>query len=558
MKNAHEVIDSFTYTQDARIVFDEKNPRQSETDAQSVMNADGSLEAVPAKSLSEEGAEYLAATNQLDKLNDYMASEEVTNMSRADLEGTFPTEPPEERQASDEFAAQYDQFDYLTDEELGNVESSKIYQEDAPVQGQDNGLVLSDMRGLNYYDPKWEEFLDQIVYDEDTLKITAGGNYVTAATEYLGVPATSSHDGPVGLTGVYATGQTVDACSWCSTTLLAATYNVDLAYDMGAAVGEEALAIDSAGWFAPGINIHRSPFSGHNFEYYSEDPLVSGKMAAKCVSGAGDKGVSAFIKHFALNDEEVNRYVQNSVWATEQTIREIYLRGFEICVKEAVCTVNYVIDDKGTIGSTTQRAAKALMTTHYRIGTDHSTECYPTLTNILRDEWGFTGMTITDMMDGVNYDRRLRAGLDVSMDARSVSSFEDTESPTAQWAIRKSIHNICYTIANSSAMNHMAPGATVSQATPGWKTGLTAVNIVIVILLILSVFWIVWRTKDAKRNPERYAGTPEGNAMKVQYRASAAYKREKRIKRILLLVILAIILILGIRPLLNWLVMISI
>ena len=558
MKNAHDVIDTFTYTQRQKIVYNETNPRQSEVDAQSLMNADGTLDNVPAKSLSDENAGYVAATNQFEKVNAYMLSADVTNMSRADFVGTFPTEPPAERKATDEFAAQWDRFDYKTDPELGNVEGSKVYHVEAPAQGEENGITVADMRGRNYHDPLWEDFLDQITYDAETFKGIVGGTYITAAIPYLGLPATTAKDGPVGATGVYGTGQVIDATSWGSTCVLAATFNTDLAYEMGTCVGNELLTIGVTGWYAPGLNIHRTPFSGRNFEYYSEDPLLSGKMAAKEVSGAAGRGINVHLKHFALNDEEVNRYKQTAVFANEQTMREIYLRGFEICVKEATCTVKYIVDDHGTMGSTVQRAAKGMMTSHFRIGTDHTNENYALLTAVLRDEWGFTGFVITDMMDGVNYDRRMRAGLDISMDLNQTPPQEDLSSPTAQWAFRKSIHNICYSLANSNALNYAAPGATTEYPLSGWQIGLIVANIVVAIFLALSVCWMILRSKDVKRHPERYAGTPEGDAIKAQIVVDPAVKRRNTIILIVIFAILAIAAFFGIRALIEWIKVISI
>ena len=553
MKNAHEEYESFTYNLPERIVYDESNPRQSEVNAQSYVNEDGTLEEYPAKSLSDASATYEAATNRFTDLNWHMSSGEVTNLSRTDFEGTFPTRPPAERAASDEYAALYDPFDYETDPELGNVPSSLVYRETAPAQGEDNGISLIDLRGKSFYDPLWEDFLDQIVYDTDTLKVVAGANYQTQEIDYLGKPATIDHDGPVGFTGSYGTGQVVVACTWCSTTVLASTFNQELAYGMGLSIAREMATQETSGWYGPAMNMHRSPFGGRNYEYYSEDPLLSGVIATGEIEGAASQGVYAELKHFVLNDEEVNRNNQCSVWVTEQALREIYLKPFEICVKTAWCETPYISDDQGTLSTAVQRATRGIMTSHFQIGADHDSESYELLTEVLRNEWGFTGFVETDMMDGINADKRIRAGGCISMIGTAMPNQEDLTSPTAQWAFRRAIHEICYTQVNSRAVTGMAPGAQIEHGMRPWMPWVIAADMGVALLLVLGVVWIVLRQRAQTVHPEKFAGTPEGDAIKAQIPADPRKRRTQIIVACVVIAVVVIAAIFGINALLGWL-----
>lgn len=552
MKNAHEEYDSFTYNQPEKIVYNQDNPRQSERDAQAYINQDGTLEDYPAKSVQDPDSTFIAATNHFTNLNEHMSSDEVTNLSRVDFAGTFPTKPSAKRSATDEYAALYDAFDYNTDEKLGNVPGSLVYHEEAPVQGADNGIQLIDLRGKNFYDPMWEDFLDQIVYDQNTLKVTVGANYQTQEISYLGKPATVDHDGPVGFTGSYGTGQTVVACTWCSTTVLASTFNKDLAYGMGLSIGREMSTQETSGWYGPAMNNQRSPFSGRNYEYYSEDPVLSGTIATGEIEGAASQGIYAELKHFILNDEEVNRNAQCSVWVNEQALREIYMKPFEICVKSAWCETPYISDDQGTISTAVQRATRGIMTSHFQIGADHDSESYELLTEVLRNEWGFTGFVETDMMDGINADKRIRAGGNISMIFTDVPNQEDLTSPTAQWAFRRAIHEICYTQVNSRAVSGMAPGATIKHGMRPWIPYVIAADVAVVLLLTACAIWIRKRQKAQELHPECFAGTPEGDAIKAQIVVDPKKRRAQIVLIAIIIVALVIAAAFGVDALLKW------
>lgn len=502
MKNSHEMWagQQFTFNID-RTVFGKDNPRQSEKDAQSYMNADGSLESFPSAALGNKTAGYIPATNRFDYMTDYMKGSGVTNLSRTDFSATFPTQAIDKEAPEDVVKAlAVNGFDYQTDAELGNNITSKIYQPQNPVVSEDNGLMLIDLRGLNYYDERWELLLNQLSYSDEELILTVGAYNQTHKLESLGKPATNELDGPQGLGGSYESdGTTEVACAWSSQPVLAATFNTELGYKMGENIGQEGLAMGLNGWYAPGLNMHRTPFSGRNFEYYSEDPLLSGKMAAKVVSGAGDCGLYTFLKHFALNDQETNRLALVGIWASEQTMREIYLKSFELCVKEAKCTIKYISDKIGTVSTSTKRASTAIMTTHNSIGSVHSTESYALLTEVTRGEWGFNGIIITDVRSGIDSDKRLRAGNDLSMDTKSGLSTKDHTSPTALHAYRKAIKNLLYAVVNSNAMTNIVPGSILYYQWSPWAVWLLVGNIIVYLFIIGLIAYLIAKVIKSKR-----------------------------------------------------------
>lgn len=489
--NSHDVIDSRTTTIGQTIVYDNGNPRQSDADAQ----GDG---------------ETQAATNRFDEVNDYMSDGRVTNLSRADWDGTQPTAPTDEDLvASDTVLAELADFDYRTDEQLGNVEGSEVYEQEAPVQGQDNGLKLSDMRGLDYDDPAWDDLLDQIDYSSDQLAdLLFKGAYNTGELDSIGKPVTEDYDGPAGITKFF---NRDDWCAWTAEVVVASTWNIDLARQMGQAVGQEALTTGVNGWYAPGMNIHRSAFGGRNFEYYSEDALLSGMMAAAVVSGAADNGLYTYIKHLAFNDQETNR--QNvSVWATEQALREVYLRPFELCLKTAETTIRYTADDEGAVQAKTIRASQAIMTAQNYIGGTPVMSDYDLLTGIIRGEWGFNGLIVTDMYNSRldwQRDRMLRAGGDIWMTSETIKA-QDMDSPTIQQLIREAVHHIGYTVANSNVMQGMVPGAYARTSMAPWKIGLFAGDGVAAVLVALGVVWTVRRRRDFLAHPDRYKAARSG------------------------------------------------
>lgn len=258
---------------------------------------------------------------------------------------------------------------------------------DTPVYGADNGLSLIDLRGLAFDDPQWDLLLDQLTPDDYQTLITSSG-YGTPALESVGKPYAMDADSATGLV-FGGTGITYQGAN-----IMAQTWNIDLAKQYGSLIGNAALmGSGTIGWYCPAMNIHRTPFSGRNNEYYSEDGFLSGKMASATVVEAAKKGMYTYIKHFALNDQENHRGDGGgtgvATWSNEQAIREIYLKPFEMCVTSGTVDLNYVAQNEdGTWQNMTGQvpACNALMTAFNRIGTTWTGGDYNLLTNVLRGE----------------------------------------------------------------------------------------------------------------------------------------------------------------------------
>lgn len=513
--DSHSVIDTRTTTVKSNIWYDSSNPRQSEKDAQSSLNKNGTPTGTPAKAAIDSSAKFIAASNRFEELNEYMSGNGITNMTRRDFKGTFPTAPTE-FVASDKIknkvnTKKENTFDIENDSELGNAKGSLVYHENNPTSKAERKIVLSSLRGLDYYDGTWDLLLDQIDYGakDELNKLLLSAAFKTYNLTSVGKPETIDHDGPQGFSLTGQPGNWGAACSWCaypSSPVMAATYNTELGYDMGEAIGQEALATGITGWYAPGVNTHRSPFGGRCFEYYSEDSLLSGKICAAVTSGSADCGVIAYVKHFVGNEQETKR-AQALTWMNEQTMREIYLRPFEIYVKEARMTMKYIADKNGTQDSKTMRGALGIMTSMNYLGTRYAGCSYNLVTEILRNEWGFQGAVITDMTGQAldEPERAMRAGTDMWMWYKpGANEFKDTESATAQWAIRNAIHNICYVTANSNIMQNAAPGAIVSYKMSPWMIGLIIADVLIFGFIIVMGVFVVLRITDTQKHPEKY------------------------------------------------------
>lgn len=518
-KNSHDVIAEAIISQNQTVWYDgttEELIRDREILAQSALDENGESLGYPAKKDADESAEYIAATNQFQSSSDYMNKDSVI-LSRADWNGTQPKAAEgKTKEISQEFADLMSlevTFDVNTDPVYGNVEGSLVYAEEAPISNADNGLKLSDMRGLSYYDTKWDLLLDQIDWEADKdgfLLSFAGAAYVTGAVESIGLPATEEYDGANGLK-VKGSDNGYDmskSSSFGFAPLMAATWNEDLAYEIGAAFGQEALQNNINGWYCPAINLHRSAFSGRVFEYYSEDPVLSGKFAARVISGAGDQGMFCYLKHFALNDTETGRALLANYWADEQTMRELYMKAFEIAIEEAKMTIQY-LDENGTTQQKTMRAATAVMPAQNCVGTIVGECNYALLQNVLRGEWGFQGVVVSDYWvwaDNSIRDLALRTGCDtyLCMAMPSMWNLDDYDSATARTVMRTAIKNLCYTVANSNAMQGLAPGAVVKESMQPWKKILIAADVVSVLLAAAAIVWMVRRHKDEKLHPENY------------------------------------------------------
>ena len=346
-----------------------------------------------------------------------------------------------------------------------------------PTLEAKNGLTLADLAGKSYDDPDWDKLLDQLSFQDMATMINVGG-WQTAAIDSVGKVATSDCDGPAGLsnfiTGAYGTAYPAEV-------LMAQTWNTALIEEMAEAMGQEYADVNNYGWYGPAMNTHRNAFAGRNFEYYSEDGVLAGKMALAEANGGGSKGVYPYIKHFALNDQESNRCSFLLTFASEQAIREIYLKPFETVVK------GY------------KYPQLAVMSSFNFIGTEPSTANPYLLKNVLRGEWGFVGMVETDYDGSYGYiisDHCVRAGNDLMLGFAMAESnkFTDT-SATATLAMRQACKNILYTIGNSGYYADGAAGGGMDNMT---KTFLFADLGIAAALILLEVILLTRYNKKKK------------------------------------------------------------
>ena len=440
--DSHNVIDSKTYTVASDIVYNESNPRSSD---------------------------QTVATNEFD-----FAEGNVTYLSRADgfanyAEATAAPADysmPAEAKATFYNNSNYDPNDFNNPDDV------------APTTGAKNGIQLADMVGVAYDDEKWDSFLDQLtVADMDSL--IALGGYQSVAVSSVGKVQAIDCDGPASINNNFTQQGSI---GFPSAVMIAATWNTDLAYSFGESIGKMADDMGVSGWYAPAMNIHRSAFAGRNFEYYSEDGVLSGAIASHAIMGSQDQGVYAFMKHFALNDQETNRCGMLCTWASEQAIREIYLKPFEACVKNADC--------------------HAVMSSFNYIGNTYAGNCPELLINVLRNEWGFVGMVLTDYYGVYGYqdsDHLIRNGGDfclVNYDTET-NHLTDTTSATALVCARQACKNILYTVANSRAYypENLNPGM------PTWEKVMIGVDMVGVLALI-ALEILVAKKGYAKRKKE--------------------------------------------------------
>ena len=430
-----------------------------------------------------------------DEVTEHMHTANMQSLSRNDLTGTFPvTITDEERTVSDEVLKQLKSKDSTNDE---------VYDK-LPTMGAEYHLSLKQLAGKKYDDALWDEFLDQLTFDE-MLRLFNEGCYSTAAItrdgiktieidqetgeekevikdNYPIVPMTTSADGPTGIVAFLGNPAVYGCCYYCSECLLAQTYNLKLADKQGNAIGNECLigdekhgSVSYPGWYAPAVNIHRSPFSGRNTEYYSEDSFINGKFGGRVIKSVQEKGVYANIKHFALNDQETNRDGNGiATWCDEQAMREIYFKAFEIAVKEG--------------------ESHGLMTSFNRIGTEWAGGSYRLVTTILRKEWGFQGSVICDFHTKFYMDSKqmLYAGGDINMvsqDDRKLTTskkygtaYVTATDPKDANLLRKSAHNNLFAIANSNAMKVAIAG----YKTAKWRVALTGATWGVVGLIVLT------------------------------------------------------------------------
>ena len=402
---------------------------------------------------------------------------------------------------TDELKAVLDSYDSLNPEE-GKATDKVTF-------GADSDLDLIDLRGLPYDDPLWEELLDKMDIDEVSKVIDASG-YCSPEMPSINKPKVTDLDGPAGLNDIIAHGSMpigdgYRAMTWPTQYMLACTWNVELAEDMGKGVAEDGLYSKTTGWYGPGMNIHRTPFAGRNFEYYSEDAFISGILGKAEVNGAAQKGMYAFIKHFALNDQETNRDIWGvATFVEEQAIREIYLKPFELTIVDNTVEINYNEPIKNSLGmttgyemkTTTMPAATAIMTSFNRIGGTWAGGHYNLIQKVLRDEWGFNGFVLTDYEVGqgkggyMDTLQSLAAGGDaklktVGMDA--LFGFDLKKNEAYQSYGRDAAHHILYTVVNSAGMNGYVHGVKFDNGFAYYKIILIVWDVIaLVIILILG------------------------------------------------------------------------
>ncbi len=444
-------------------------------------------------------------TNQFDNadLNKYTgANHTVTYLSRKDWKETWPqavtgfavTEQMwEDGLASDDSSVGPDNKTVGSDARAALVDSyeknfKSYYEEkydttitDVPEMGAEGDMKVYDMRGKDITDPGWDTLLNQATYAEMT-NLIYNAFRQTVAIDSIALPGTTDYNGPQGLTNAITNGES--GMAYTSEDVMAATYNLELVAKMGKCIGEDFLAADIAGIYGPGGNIHRTPYSGRNFEYYSEDGWLSGAIAETEVQAISSKGVMVFMKHCVLNDQENGRYGL-STFANEQAIREIYLKPFESAVKTG--------------------SGVGVMTSFNRIGVVWSGANFNFLTNVLRGEFGMDGISITDCsmfvpsMDyrlGVLSGQNIWDGMSVGM--AQLDGYEDDAVMVT--AVREAIKQVAYTVSGSLAMNNMDGNTTIKTIMPSWASGVLAAGVVLGVLVLLCIILYTRTAIKAARN----------------------------------------------------------
>lgn len=413
-----------------------------------------------------------------------------TYLTRSDWEGAYPT--------TYDFVATSDVLAALAVQEGADDPNATM-----PTTGAQNGLTLAMLRETPADDSAWDDLLDQMTAKEMYNLVRVGG-YQTQAVNSVGAPPTVCVDGPAFVGNAGTTGVTVSekTYAWCSEVVISSTWNTARARTMGEQIGEDCLAqgdLNFAGWYAPSMNIHRTPFSGRNFEYYSEDGFMSGRFGAATVAGARSKGVMTFVKHFALNDQETMRTTVATL-SNEQAIREIYLAAFEPSISGG---------DEGTLG---------IMLSMNRVGLVWSGDHRGLTTNVVRDEWGFDGVIITDQ---ASYPQAfpllaIRAGLAGGTDLWLNSGTDNWQidgyesNPTVMTQLRQASRHILYAVSRSLAMNGISSTTVVVSSLAPWQKALVGVDIAAGAAAAYGVYAIVRNLrKNAAKKPAPVEETKE-------------------------------------------------
>ncbi len=441
--DSHNVIDSQTYTVASTVTYDESNPR---------------------------------STDETAAVNEFAYAEgDVTYLSRADGFANYAdaTAAPASMSMSDEAKATFLNNSNYNPEDYNND------SDEMPTTGAKNGIKLADLRGVDYDDAQWDSLLDELTISDMDTMIAIGG-YQTSAASSVGKIMTVDCDGPASINNNF-TG--IGSVGFPSAVMIASTWNKNLALKFGESIGKMADEMEVSGWYAPAMNTHRSAFAGRNFEYYSEDGVLSGYMATNAILGAEEYGVYAYMKHFALNDQETNRTEMLCTWANEQSIREIYLKPFEMSVKEC--------------------GAKAVMSSFNYIGTQWAGGTSALCNTVLRDEWGFRGFVLTDYFGVYGYmdsDMGIRGGTDCMLVAYDTETnhVTDTTSATGVLAMRQACKNIMYTVVNSRAYDP----ENLTEGLMNWQIMAIVIDVIFAALIIfLEVLAIKGFKKDQAAAP---------------------------------------------------------
>lgn len=387
-----------------------------------------------------------------------------------------------------------------------------------PKLNKNNDLELIDLRGADYDDPRWEELLDQ-TNGKELEKLVAQCGYCSPEMKSVSKPMTYDLDGPAGLNkvvghGSWPIGEDLYAMTWPSEYILACTWDPELALEMGECVGEDGLYGKVVGWYGPAMNLHRTPFGGRNFEYYSEDPFLSGVMGKNAVQGAARKGMYGFVKHFAVNDQETHRDQNGLVtFCNEQAMRELYFRPFEMTIKDNYVTVSYnepVLNDKGKIESYTWKEAQvpattAIMSSFNRIGATWAGGSYDLITRVLREEFGFRGFVLTDYDTGnymnANTKQMLEAGGDAKLN--TIGKWDglqkgDKVNENIAYA-KQAAKNVLYTVTNSAAMNGFVHGMRYRAGFAYYKLIFISLDVVVGLVVAAVAILRVRKRLKAKK-----------------------------------------------------------
>lgn len=419
-----------------------------------------------------------------------------TMLSRADWEGTWPTP-----QTAQQHAGTDRLYEEIRSEEHNNP--TDFDSEEYPWFGEEPTLTLRDLLPsaeaegyepvVSYDDERWEELM-MGCDEEEMIALINNGAYHTLAMESVGLPATIHGDGPSGFTCFMSKEQVNGTCQYVSEPVMASTWNINLMTELGEAIGEEGTIGDKAtgqpysSIYAPGVNIHRSPFGGRCSEYFSEDPFISGMMGAAEVQGIQSRGVLPTVKHFVANEQETHRSIGGDLsWLSEQALREIYLKPFEYTVK---------------LGET-----RGIMTSFNRIGTRWTGGDYRLLTEILRNEWGFNGLVICDFNTIPQYmipRMMFYAGGSLDLATQQSAMWTDCDTSDAGDAIvlMRAVKDVMYALVNSNAMN----AEVIGYNPPIWQEYLHWINIGAFTLVgVWLVLAIVRTVRCNKRQKAKFA-----------------------------------------------------